>query len=314
MAGSLLLVDAASLYFRAFYAISPETVTAADGTPVNAVRGFTDLLAALVRARRPGRMVCALDADWRPAWRVDLLPSYKTHRLASDGEEAAPDLLAGQVPIIVDLLAAFGIPAVGVAGFEADDVIGTLAVRELGPIDVATGDRDLFQVIDDQRAVRVLYCARGVARMEVIDDAAVVTRYGVPARWYGDLATLRGDPSDGLPGVPGIGVKTAAALLKRFAGLDGVLAAVSDLRAPLTPAVRTRLAGAVDYLHRARQVVALRLDVPVPAGDLTLPPAPIAADRLLELVGRWNLAGPARRLAEAIASVAVIDDLVPERE
>jgi hypothetical protein len=207
----LLLVDAASLYFRAYHGIPESAARAPDGAPVNAVRGFLDMLATLIRGRRPDRVICALDADWRPAWRVALLPSYKAHRLAPGGgqEEVVPDGLVPQIPVILDLLVALGIPALGAAGYEADDVLGTLATREPGPVEVVSGDRDLFQLVDDGKPVRLLYCGRGVAKLEVFDDAAIRARYGVPAAGYADFAALRGDPSDGLPGVAGIGEKTA---------------------------------------------------------------------------------------------------------
>ena len=204
MTRPLLLVDAASMYFRAYFGVPESAFTAADGTPVNAVRGFLDMIATLVRGRRPGRLVCALDADWRPAWRVAVLPQYKAHRLSPEGGEITPAGLEVQVPVIIDILDALGVPAVGVAGYEADDVIGTLAAREPGPTEVATGDRDLFQVIDDARGVRVLYTGRGVSKLEVYDDATVRAKYGVPAAGYADFAALRGDPSDGLPGVAGV--------------------------------------------------------------------------------------------------------------
>ncbi len=161
---TLMLLDAASLYFRAFHGV-PETVTAADGTPVNAVRGFLDMTARLVSTRRPRRLVACLDLDWRPAFRVAALPSYKAHRQAPGGGELVPAGLVPQVPVILDVLAALGIAAVGAAGFEADDVIGTLAARGPGPIEVVSGDRDLFQVVRDDLPVRVLYIGKGVAKL-----------------------------------------------------------------------------------------------------------------------------------------------------
>jgi 5'-3' exonuclease len=299
--GSLLLVDAASLYFRAFFGIPESAAKAPDGTPVNAVRGFLDMLATLIRTRRPARLICALDEDWRPAWRVALLPSYKAHRLSPAGGELVPDALTRQVPILLDLLVVLGISAVGAKDYEADDVIGTLAANEPAPIEVATGDRDLFQVIDDARGVRVLYTGRGVAKLEVLDGGALQARCGVPPEMYADFAALRGDPSDGLPGVDGIGEKTAARLVTRYGGLDGVLAALDDPAAGFAPGVRAKLAAGREYLHTARQVVAVARDVPVPAVDSRLPAAPAEPDRLLELAERWGLASPARRIVDAMA-------------
>jgi 5'-3' exonuclease len=301
----LLAVDAPSLYFRAFHGIPTSAATAPDGTPVNAVRGFLDMISTLIRTRSPGRMVCALDADWRPAWRVALLPSYKTHRLApggAPGEEAAPALLTPQVPVIVELLAAIGIPAVGVADYEADDVLGTLATTQPGPVEVVSGDRDLFQLVDDASGVRLLYIGRGVAKLEVFDDAAVQARYGVPAAAYVDFAALRGDPSDGLPGVAGVGEKTAARLVVRYGTLDAIVAALDDSGAAFAPGLRAKLAAATDYLEVAPTVVRVARDVPLPDFDATLPAAPADPDRLLALAETWNLAGPCRRLVDALAS------------
>jgi 5'-3' exonuclease len=298
----LLLVDAASLYFRAFHAI-PTSVTAPDGMPVNAVRGFLDMLAHLIRARRPDRMVCCLDADWRPAWRVELIGSYKAHRVAPDGGESVPDQLVPQVPVIETVLSAVGIAAVGATGYEADDVIGALAAREPGPVEVATGDRDLFQVIDDRKPVRVLYCGRGVAKLEVYDDAALRARYGVPADRYVDFAVLRGDPSDGLPGVAGIGEKTAAALIAAHGDLNALLAAIDNTAAGAPRLAQSRrLAAARDYLTAAPPVVRVATDAPVPAVDTALPAVPADPDTVFVLAERWNLAGPLTRLTDAMAA------------
>jgi 5'-3' exonuclease len=300
----LLLVDSASLYFRAFFGIPESAARAPDGSPVNAVRGFLDMVATLVRTRRPDRVVCALDEDWRPAWRVALIRSYKTHRLAGGNVEIVPEALNAQVPIILDLLEAFGICTAGAPDYEADDIIGTLAAREPGPIEVATGDRDLFQVIDDARGVRVLYCGKGVANLDVLDSAAIEAKYGVPASGYADLAALRGDPSDGLPGVPGVGEKTAARLVARYGGLDGILAALNDPEAGFAPGLRGKLLAAADYLAVAPTVVRVARDVALPKLETALPAVPRRPDRLLELAEEWGVAGAVRRLVDAIASTA----------
>ncbi len=299
----LLLVDSASLYFRAYFGVPESAARSPDGRPVNAVRGFLDMVATLIRGRRPDRLVCALDEDWRPAWRVALIDSYKKHRLAGGGAEIVPENLVPQVPMIMEILDAFGIAAVGTKGYEADDVIGTLAAREPGPIEVATGDRDLFQVIDDGRGVRVLFCGKGVANLEVFDDHAVRARYGVPAAGYADLAALRGDPSDGLPGVPGVGQKTAARIVDRYGSLDAILAALADPDAGFAPGLRTKLLAAADYLGVAPTVVRVATDLPIPDLDWTLPAVPRDPDRLLELAGRFGVAGAVRRLVDAAASV-----------
>ncbi|GAA2216741.1 5'-3' exonuclease [Micromonospora olivasterospora] len=300
----IMLIDAPSLYFRAYFGIPESAARAEDGSPVNAVRGFLDMLATLVRTRRPDRMVCALDHDWRPDWRVALLPSYKAHRVAPEGGEVVPDTLSPQVPVILDVLAAIGITAVGAAGYEADDVLGTLSATQPGPVEVVSGDRDLFQLVDDTRGVRLLYVGRGVAKLEDCDDAAVRGRYGVPADRYADFAALRGDPSDGLPGVPGVGEKTAARLVDRYGGIDAILAALDDPASGFAPGLRAKLAAARDYLAVAPKVVRVALDVPLPALPTALPQSPADPDRLLELAQRWNLAGSCRRLVDALATPA----------
>jgi 5'-3' exonuclease len=300
----LLLVDAPSLYFRAYHGIPESAAKTAGGEPVNAVRGFLDMLATLVRTRRPDRVACALDADWRPPWRVALLPSYKRHRLAPGGGELVPDGLVPQIPVILDILAAVGIPALGAKGYEADDVLGTLAATQPGPTEVASGDRDLFQLVDDERGVRMLYCGRGIAKLEVCDDAAIRARYGVPAAGYADFAALRGDPSDGLPGVAGVGEKTAARLIARYGSLDAIQAALANPQAAFGPGVRPKLAAAADYLAVAPKVVRVALDVPLPPLDTGLPPAPVDADELLALAERWNVAGPCKRLVDAVSAAS----------
>ncbi|MGN6130804.1 MAG: 5'-3' exonuclease, partial [Nocardioidaceae bacterium] len=227
-----MLLDTASLYFRAFFGV-PDSVTAPDGTPVNAVRGLLDFMTRLVGEYHPTHLACCWDNDWRPQWRVDLLPSYKAHRVEAevpgDGYvEEVPDPLEAQIPVIEEVLAAFGIAVVGADGYEADDVIGTLATGAGMPVDVVTGDRDLFQLVDDDAQVRVLYTARGVGRHERVTNDVVREKYGIDGRQYADFATLRGDPSDGLPGVPGVGEKTAASLLGRYGDMAALLAATAD--------------------------------------------------------------------------------------
>jgi 5'-3' exonuclease len=297
----LLAVDAPSLYFRAFHGI-PESAARTDkGEPVNAIRGFMDMIAQLVRTRRPDRVVCALDASWRPQWRVDLVPSYKKHRVAHGDVEVVPPALEKQIPVLLEVLAAVGIPAFGVHGYEADDVLGTLAATQPGPVEVVSGDRDLFQLVDDDRGTRLLYCGRGVAKLEDSDNAVVEKKYGVPARWYADFAAMRGDPSDGLPGVPGVGEKTAARLIARYGGVEAIMAALDDRDAGFAPGLRTKLADAREYLAAALPVCKVALDVKLPDFDPTMPTTPRNPDALLALAERWNLAGSARRLVDALA-------------
>jgi 5'-3' exonuclease len=306
-----MLLDSASLYFRAYYGI-PESVKAPDGTPVNAVRGFLDMVSTLVTRYGPGGLVACLDYDWRPAWRVELIPSYKAHRVVDAAQpgpdgvwpEETPDTLAPQVPVILDVLAALGIATVGVAGYEADDVIGTLATSPpdgCSGVDIVTGDRDLFQLIDDERAVRVLYTGRGVAKLEVFDDAAVRAKYGVSGSLYADLAVLRGDPSDGLPGVAGIGEKTAAGLMARFGSVDGILTALDAGDAGLSAGQGARLTAAREYLAAAPAVVRVARDLEIPPLDVRLPRAPADEETLYALAERWGLASPITRIVDALA-------------
>jgi 5'-3' exonuclease len=299
MPGALMLLDAPSMYFRAFHGV-PTSVQAADGTPVNAVRGFLDAVAHLVSTRRPARLVACLDADWRPAFRVAALPSYKAHRVAPDGGDGTPPELAVQVPVIEQVLAAVGVATVGVAGFEADDVIGTLAERADGAVEIVTGDRDLFQLVRDDRPVRVLYTGAGMARIAVVDEAEITRRYGIPGRTYVDFAVLRGDPSDGLPGVPGVGEKSAAELVRRFGGVTGLLAALDAGDDGLSPTVRRRVLDARDYLDRAVDVVRVVRDVPTgPVAD-ELPGQPADPATLVGLADRWRLDSALNRLLAAL--------------
>ena len=297
-----MLLDAASLYFRAFYGV-PTSITTPDGRPINAVRGFLDMTARLLTTHGPDRLVACWDDDWRPAFRVEALPSYKAHRVAQEGAEEVPDELSPQVPILVEVLAAAGIDRVGAPGFEADDVIGTLAGRARGPVDVVTGDRDLFQLVDDDRGVRVLYTARGIGDLELVDEAAVAAKYGIPGRTYADFAVLRGDPSDGLPGVAGVGAKTAAALINEFGSLAGIRDAATRTvvpKAPLTAAVLKKLHAAAGYLDAAPEVVAVVTTIDLPAVDGELPRRPADSDALAALAEAHGLESSVRRLGAAL--------------
>jgi 5'-3' exonuclease len=301
-ADRLLLLDSASMYFRAFFGV-PDTMVAPDGTPVNAVRGLLDYIARLVSERRPTQLVAAMDADWRPAWRVAAVPSYKAHRVSPAGGEEVPDTLSPQVPIIEQVLDALGLCRLGVAGYEADDVIGTLAMGATCPVQIVTGDRDLFQLVDDARSVTVLYIAKGVGNAEVIDEAAITARYDIPGRSYADFATMRGDPSDGLPGVRGVGDKTAAALLREFGTLDGVLAAAQLSEAGFPRGCHAKILAALDYIEPARKVVAVAHDVPVGNIDPSLPRVPRDQRALDALSEQWGLQSSVERVLAALEVV-----------
>ncbi|MBW9093996.1 5'-3' exonuclease [Microbacterium jejuense] len=307
MTDRLMLLDSASLYFRAFYGV-PDTVRAPDGTPVNAVRGFLDIITRLVTTYRPTHLVACWDDDWRPQWRVDLIPTYKTHRVAEvvaggpDVEEV-PDPLEVQVPVIREVLDALGIRIVGAAEHEADDVIGTLSTTATMPVDIVTGDRDLFQLVDDAREVRVVYTARGMSNLEVLTDAAVVAKYGVLPSQYADFATLRGDSSDGLPGVAGIGEKTAAGLLATHGDLAGIIAAAESGEG-MSAGVRAKVLAGLPYLSVAPRVVAVvrDLDLQVPEHRLRPLDETAKADAAA-LAERWALGGAITRIVDALDTV-----------
>jgi 5'-3' exonuclease len=312
MDAPLLLIDAASLYFRAYYGV-PESITAPDGTPVNAVRGFTDMLARLIELRGPSRLVACLDLDWRPSFRVAAIPSYKAHRVAEQtgpgapDVEEVPDMLSPQIPLILEVLAAAGLATAGAEGYEADDVIGALAAAERrDPVEVISGDRDLFQVVrTEPTPVRVVYLGRGLAKAEVIGPAELASRYGLPEAGvgpgYADLAALRGDPSDGLPGVPGIGEKTAATLISRFGSVEGLLAALDDPHSTLAAGVRAKLRASREYLELAPAVVRVAIDAPVQQDrDDALPSAPANPATLTALQSKWGLGTAVDRLVAAL--------------
>ncbi len=314
----LLLLDGASMWFRSFFGV-PSSITAPDGRPVNAVRGFLDSLATVITRERPGRLVVCRDDDWRPQWRVDLVPSYKTHRLAdpdggADAEEV-PDELTPQVEMIMELLEAFGIPTAGAPDHEADDVLGTLVQREdRDRVVVVSGDRDLLQLVaDDPVEVRVLYLGRGLAKATPLGPIEVAETYGVPVERagaaYAELALLRGDPSDGLPGVPGVGEKTAATLLARYGSLRDILAAAHDPSSTMSKPHRKKLLDAADYIEAAEPVVRVARDAPVTlstdSDDL-----PLSAEHprtVADLASRYGVTSSIGRLQ------AALDDLPDAR-
>nr|WP_208388361.1 5'-3' exonuclease [Microbacterium halimionae] len=299
-----MLLDTASLYFRAFYGV-PDTVRSPDGVPVNAARGLLDIITKLVTVYEPTHIVACWDDDWRPQWRVDLVPSYKAHRVAEivatgpDVEEV-PDSLEAQLPLIRDALAVVGIAVLGAPGYEADDVIGTLASSAEIPVDIVTGDRDLFQLIDDVRDIRVIYTAKGMSHLEVMTEQTLRDKYGVTGAQYADFATLRGDSSDGLPGVRGVGDKTAAALLSAHGDLAGVISE-ADHGDALSPNLQAKIRDAAEYLAVAPQVVAVARDVPLTVLDTALqsltPEEMVDAERL---ASQWGLGAAITRLTDAL--------------
>ncbi|CRK56443.1 DNA polymerase I [Alloactinosynnema sp. L-07] len=301
-----MLLDSAGLYFRSFYAL-PESLTSPDGKPVNAVRGFAGMVAQIITERRPSRLVACLDADWRPAFRVAAIPSYKAQRVADpvNNVEEVPDTLTPQVPIIMELLDAAGICMAAAVGYEADDVIGTLADRETDDaVEVITGDRDLFQCVrDSPTPVRVIYVGRGWSKAETLGPRELSQKYGLPERGsaYADMAVLRGDPSDGLPGIAGIGEKTAAKLITKFGSLAALVeaAAAGSKEVPLR--VQSAFKADAAYLAAAPKVVAVATDAPIQFhGEEKLPASVLDLERVRELQERWDLGAPVDRLIAAI--------------
>ena len=313
MSAPLLLLDGASMWFRSFFGV-PSSITSPDGRPVNAVRGFVDSMATVITRHRPGRLVVCLDLDWRPQFRVDRIPSYKAHRVEEENPsgqidvEEVPDDLSPQVEMIADILDAFGICTGGAEGYEADDVIGTLAAQERrDPVIVVSGDRDLLQVVRDAPVpIRVLYLGRGLSTATLLGPVEVAERYGVPAHrageGYAELALLRGDPSDGLPGVPGIGEKTAATLLAQHGSLEAILAAVDNPKSSLAKGIRAKLRAAGDYIDAAGPVVKVATDAPVELSTPTDALPLVAADppRVADLATRLGVGSSIARLQKAL--------------
>ncbi|HEY4409297.1 MAG TPA: 5'-3' exonuclease [Acidimicrobiia bacterium] len=301
MAGDLtLLVDASSLLYRAYFS-TPDSVRAPDGSPINAAHGFLGMLARLVSDHEPARLACAVDEDWRPAWRVDLVPEYKAARVASVApaqQVAADDEVGRQSVYVFKLLEGLGVAVVGLEACEAEDVIGTLAEREAARgarVAVVSGDRDLYQLVRDPD-IWVLYPVKGVSELLRVDEAEVTRRYHIPGRAYADFAVLRGDPSDGLPGVKGVGEKTAASLVNTYGDLDGIVAAA---RANPGAGALSRVAANLDYVERARQVVAIPRDLPLPDVDLARPRKP-AIPEVTALADALALTGAVDRLSAAL--------------
>jgi 5'-3' exonuclease len=304
-----MLLDTASLYFRAYYGV-PESTVAPDGTPVNAVRGLLDFIRRLVDDHSPTHLIACWDDDWRPEFRVAAIPSYKAHRVVEQGsdDEEIPDTLAPQIPIIIDVLEALGIPRVGVPGFEADDVIATYATQSDMPVDIVTGDRDLFQLVNDNLDRRVIYTARSVSRPDIYTEAVIAEKYAIPGDRYADFAILRGDPSDGLPGVKGIGEKTAATLVTEHGSIDGIRAAALDPEANMAKGVRAKIIEHEAYLDVAPLVVSTVIDVPVPTVESRISVAPVDAQRYAQLTDTWGLGSSASRAANSLTKAAQSTD------
>jgi 5'-3' exonuclease len=297
---TLMLLDSASLWYRAYYGM-PDTLLSPSGMPVNAIRGYLDMTARLISMYSPNRIVACIEGDWRPSWRVELFPEYKANRLEDGSEvEEEPETLTPQIPVLLDLIDAFGIPMVGVDDYEADDVMATFAVREKGPIRVVTGDRDLFQMVDDKKDVKIVYLARGISQHDLVDSKWVSEKYSIPGDRYALFAMFRGDPSDGLPGVKGIGEKGAALIANHFATADDALkgAQAGDERLP--PALAKKIIAGEEYLKIAPTLVHCARDVAIPSMDITMPKKPADLSLIYQMKEEYGLGASVDRLISAL--------------
>ena len=293
-------------------------MTAPDGHPHNAIRGLFTTITRLVERFNARGVVAAWDDDWRPQWRVDLIPSYKTHRLvnpedlagehnqsASDarGAELEPETLGPQIGAIAEILDAWGLPRLGAPGFEADDIAATVARIAAEPVIVVTGDRDLIQLV--RPGVQVLLTAKGgMENWPLLDSLGVIEKYGLPPERYVEFAVLRGDASDGLPGVKGVGEKTALSLLQAYPSLEALISAAETqpLNKPLTPRIAEAIVTSKAYLGAAATVTTLRDDVGLESTDWATPPSPRDPDRLKATLVEW---GVERFVHDAMAALNI---------
>jgi 5'-3' exonuclease len=252
---------------------------------------------------QPNRLVACLEGDWRPSWRVDLFPDYKLNRLDETGAEEEPDTLGPQIPILLDVLDALGIPMVGVDDYEADDLMATFSVTQNGPIRIVTGDRDLFQLVDDKRDVKVVYLAKGISNHDLVDLNWIEKKYEIPGDRYSLFAMIRGDSSDGLPGIRGIGEKGAATIANLFKSLPEVMTAAQSDDDRLTPNLRKKLLESADYALIAPKLVCCALDVAIPEMTLDLPTKPASLEKIMALKDEFGLGASIDRIISALGWV-----------
>ena len=297
---TLMLLDSASLWYRAYYGM-PDTLLSPTGMPVNAIRGYLDMTARLISMYSPNRIVACIEGDWRPSWRVDLFPAYKANRLEDESDvEEEPETLTPQIPVLLDLLDAFGIPMVGVDDYEADDVMATFAVREKGPIRIVTGDRDLFQLVDDKRDVKVVYLAKGISQHDLVDISWVANKYAIPGDRYALFAMFRGDPSDGLPGVRGIGEKGAALIANNFASVDEALSGAKAGHELLSASLAKKIIEGADYLKIAPTLVNCARNVAIPKMEIAMPSKPADLSDIYAIKDEYGLGASVDRLISAL--------------
>jgi len=297
---TLMLLDSASLWYRAYYGM-PDTLLSPSGMPVNAIRGYLDMTARLISMYSPNRIVACIEGDWRPSWRVDLFPAYKANRLEDESEEEEePETLTPQIPVLLDLLDAFGIPMLGVDDYEADDVMATFAVKEKGPIRIVTGDRDLFQLVDDKADIKVVYLARGISAHDLVDITWVADKYSIPGDRYALFARFRGDPSDGLPGVKGIGEKGAALIANNFASVDEAIAGAKSGHAALSASLAKKIIDGTEYLKIAPTLVNCARDVAIPEMKIDMPSKPADLSDIYAMKEEYGLGASVDRLISAL--------------
>jgi 5'-3' exonuclease len=296
---TLMLLDSASLWYRAYFGM-PDTLVSPTGMPVNAIRGYLDMTSRLLVKYQPNRLVACLEGDWRPSWRVDLFPDYKLNRLDETGVEEEPDTLGPQIPILLDVLDALGIPMVGVDDYEADDLMATFSVKQNGPIRIVTGDRDLFQLVDDKRDVKVVYLAKGISNHDLVDLKWIEKKYEIPGDRYSLFAIIRGDPSDGLPGIRGIGEKGAAAIANQFRTLPEVMKAAESGDERLTSNLRKKLLESADYALIAPKLVGCAVDVAIPEMSIDLPRKPDSLEKITSLKEEFGLGASIDRIISAL--------------
>ena len=296
---TLMLLDSASLWYRAYFGM-PDTLVSPSGLQVNAIRGYLDMTSKLINLYKPNRIVACLEGDWRPSWRVELFPDYKMNRLDESGEEEEPDTLSPQIPILLDLLEALGFPMLGVDDYEADDLMATFAVNQPGPVRIVTGDRDLFQLVDDKRDVKVVYLAKGIANHDLVDLKWIEQKYEIPGDRYGLFAMIRGDASDGLPGIKGIGEKGAASIAKQFTNLHEVMKAAINDDERLTANIRKKLLESAEYARIAPKLVGCATDVSIPEMKIDLPNKPLDAQKIQDIKEEFGLGTSVDRIMNAL--------------
>jgi len=296
---TLMLLDSASLWYRAYFGM-PDTLVSPSGLQVNAIRGYLDMTSKLINLYKPNRIVACLEGDWRPSWRVELFPDYKMNRLDESGEEEEPDTLSPQIPILLDLLEALGFPMLGVDDYEADDLMATFAVNQPGPVRIVTGDRDLFQLVDDKRDVKVVYLAKGIANHDLVDLKWIEQKYEIPGDRYGLFAMIRGDASDGLPGIKGIGEKGAASIAKQFTNLDEVMKAATNDDERLTTNIRKKLLESAEYAKIAPKLVGCATDVSIPEMKIDLPNKPLDTQKIQDIKEEFGLGTSVDRIMNAL--------------